>query len=314
MSPEELRGVDIARLNLLCAEGLPGAEGLDAKQCLSRLDDWAQYVQRETERHLYRVADPRYAEQYRKSESYFRASMMLQILQEDCGVHYNKQRIRDIDFKNSRDLFLHGMVGSDNGGTCVSMPVLYVAVGRRLGYPMRLVLAKGRVFARWDDPACGERFNIEGSGEGFSSFPDDHYKTWPMSLSAADLATGHYLKSLEPAEELAVFLAARGHCLEDTGRLPETRLAYAQAHRLDPKSAEYLGFLVQVVGGPSGRTRTAGSGRADASDPMAELRRIEAINAYNRRLMEQGLRGMPAGPGAGLQPNPLSPGPVVPPS
>jgi len=70
--------------------------------------------------------------------------------------YYNKQRVRDVDFKNSRDLFLHGMVGSDNGGTCVSMPVLYVAVGRRLGYPMRLVLAKAHVFARWDDAARGE--------------------------------------------------------------------------------------------------------------------------------------------------------------
>ena len=90
MTREELCGLDIARMNLMCAEGLPGAEGLDVAQCLSRLDDWAQRVRRETQRHLYRVADPRYADQYRKSESYFRASMMLQVLQEDCGVHYNK--------------------------------------------------------------------------------------------------------------------------------------------------------------------------------------------------------------------------------
>jgi len=303
MTREELGGLDIARMNLVCAEGLPGSEGLDVAQCLSRLDDWAQRVRCETQRHLYRVTDPRYAGQYRKSESYFRASMMLQVLQEDCGVHYNKQRVRDIDFKNSRDLFLLGMVGGASGGTCVSMPVLYVAVGRRLGYPMRLVLAKAHVFARWDDAARGERFNIEGSGEGFSSFPDDHYKMWPMKLSEAELAAGHYLRSLEAAEELAVFLAARGHCLEDTGRLPEARLAYAQAHRLDPKSAEYLGFLAQAVGGPPGRTRMAGSRRADPGDPMAELRRVEAINAYNRRLMEQGLRGVPGvppGSGPGL--------------
>jgi len=153
MTREELGGLDIARMNLACAEGLPGAEGLDVAQCLSRLDDWAQRVRCETQRHLYRVTDPRYADQYRKSESYFRASMMLQVLQEDCGVHYNKQRVRDVDFKNSRDLFLHGLVGGASGGTCVSMPVLYVAVGRRLGYPMRLVLAKAHVFARWDDAA-----------------------------------------------------------------------------------------------------------------------------------------------------------------
>ncbi|MFO8014339.1 MAG: hypothetical protein R6X20_13660 [Phycisphaerae bacterium] len=120
-SPEELQGIDIGEMNLLCAEGLPGAEDLDVDRCLATLDRWADRVRRETERHLYRVQDPQYAAHYRNSEAYFRASMLLQVLQEDCGVHYNKERVRDIDFTNSRDLFLHGMVGSHGGGTCVSM-------------------------------------------------------------------------------------------------------------------------------------------------------------------------------------------------
>ncbi len=40
------------------------------------------------------------------------------------------------------------MIADDNGGTCVSMPVLYTAVARRLGYPVKLVLAKGHAFCR----------------------------------------------------------------------------------------------------------------------------------------------------------------------
>ena len=303
-SPEELQGVDIAEMNLLCAAGLPGAEDLDVDRCLARLDDWAARVRRETERHLYRVRDPQYAEHYRNSEAYFRASMLLQVLQEDCAVHYNKDRVRDVDFNDSRDLFLHGMVGSDNGGTCVSMPVLYVAVGRRLDYPMYLALAKAHVFARWDDPESGERFNIEGAGEGFSSYPDAHYRTWPMTLTQADLATGHYLTSLTPAEELAVFLAARGHCLEDTGRLPEARLAYARAHRLDPKSREYLGFLAHASGGRFGRPQMAEARRRRPRDPLDALRRIEAINAYNRRRMGPRDPAVPQVPGAPGSPAP----------
>jgi len=296
MRPEELERADIAEMNLLCAAGLPGAEGLDLERCLARLDRWADRVRRETARHLYRLSDPQYAEHYRNSEAYFRVSMLLQVLQEDCGVHYNKERVRDIDFTNSQDLFLHGMVGADNGGTCVSMPVLYLAVGRRLEYPMYLVLAKAHVFARWDDPESGERFNIEGAGDGFSSFPDEHYRMWPSTLTQADLATGHYLKSLTSAQELAVFLAARGHCLEDTGRLPEARLAYAQAHRLDPKSREYVGFLARALGGLFRRPQMAEARRPRPRDALETLRRIEAMNEANRRRITLSVPAVPQVP------------------
>ena len=39
---EELTKVDIAVMNLLSAEGLPGAENLNVKRCLVLLDQWAE--------------------------------------------------------------------------------------------------------------------------------------------------------------------------------------------------------------------------------------------------------------------------------
>jgi hypothetical protein len=164
-------------------------------------------------------------------------------------------------------------------------------------YLMYLVLAKAHVFARWEDPESGERFNIEGAGDGFSSFPDEHYWTWPMTLTQADLATGHYLKSLSSAQELAVFLAARGHCLEDTGQLPEARLAYAQAHHLDPKSREYLGFLAQALGNGFGRAQAAMVRQRRPRDPFEDLRRIEAINEANRQRIGMQGPAIPQVPG-----------------
>ena len=86
LDPDDLAEVDIARMNLLVAEGLPGAEALDIEHTLATLDDWARRVGFETQRHLYRVTDPRYAEHYNHSEAYFRAEMLLQVLQEDLGV------------------------------------------------------------------------------------------------------------------------------------------------------------------------------------------------------------------------------------
>ena len=166
--PEQLAAVDIAEMNLLCATGLPGAEGLDVNAALATLDGWARRVKSETDRHLYRFR--RSPGDYRNSEGYFRMLMLVTVLQQDLGVHYNLDRVRRIDFRRSQDLFLHGLIGSDNGGTCVSMPVVYTAVARRLGYPVKLVLTKGHVFCRWDAPA--ERFNIEATNAGMNSFPD----------------------------------------------------------------------------------------------------------------------------------------------
>ena len=156
----------------------------------------------------------------------------MQTLQEDCGVRYNPDSIYNPDFSDSRDSFLHGLMDPKRGGTCASMPVLYVAVGRRLGYPIKLVQTRGHLFCRWDDPN-GERFNIEGTN-GFSSYRDEFYRKWPYGLTEDQLASREYLVSLTPAEELAVFMASRGHCYMDLQRFPEAVAAYKEMARLAP--------------------------------------------------------------------------------
>jgi hypothetical protein len=246
MSDAELDCQDLALVNLRCAEGLPGSENLDIQRCLATINRWAERVRFETERHLYRAHDPRYAKHYRNSEAYLKASMMIQVLQEDLGVKYNMERVRNINFGKSEDLFIHGMIGRDNGGTCVSMPVLYTAIGRRLGYPIYLTTAKAHLFCRWDDGK--ERFNIEGSGNGFSAFDDDYYMKWPKPISEMEVKAGHYLKSLSPGEELAVFLSARGHCFEDNRRKADALVCYAQALQRRPDSPDYYSFLVATLG------------------------------------------------------------------
>ncbi|MBT3200478.1 MAG: hypothetical protein HN350_11225, partial [Phycisphaerales bacterium] len=113
----------------------------------------------------------------------------------------------NFDFNDSRVAFLHGMIPAKRklidqtpGGTCTSMPVMYVAVGRRLGYPLKLVTTNSHIFARWDgadhpNPAWRERFNIEGSGRGFSSYDDDHYKSWPLKTTDYEVRFNRYLIS-----------------------------------------------------------------------------------------------------------------------
>jgi hypothetical protein len=128
-------------MNLLCAQDLPGAGEANVPGFLAILDQWAGHVKFETERNLHRFrANPA---EFDSSEGYFRMLMMAVVMYEDYGIRYNPERIglpanmeaNDRFFADSRDIFLHGLVGDRRLGTCSSMPVLYVAMGRRLGYP-----------------------------------------------------------------------------------------------------------------------------------------------------------------------------------
>src|SRR5688572_19195603 len=74
MKPEELAEVDIALTNRRCAERLPGSESLNVMEALKTLDQYAEHVERETTRHLYRFR--KNPEEYQNSEAYFRLMMM----------------------------------------------------------------------------------------------------------------------------------------------------------------------------------------------------------------------------------------------
>jgi len=147
-------------------------------------------------------------------------------------------RAQDDNFFSEPDyVFLTGLLGPERKGTCSSMPVLYVAIGRELGYPLKLVTTKGHLFVRWDAP--GERFNIEATTRGLSRFDDEYYRHWPFEITPAEEQAEGYLKSLTPQGELAVFMSIRGMCLKDAGKPVQASEAFAAAAHLAPNCASY---------------------------------------------------------------------------
>ncbi|MEX3012103.1 transglutaminase family protein [Hoeflea sp. TYP-13] len=87
-------------------------------------------------------------------------------------------------------------------GNCVSMPVLFLAIGERLGLDLTLSVAPLHVLVKYTDDQTAKTYNLEAtSGAGFTR--DQWYrKKTPMSDAA--LENGVYLKPLSRQETLAV--------------------------------------------------------------------------------------------------------------
>jgi hypothetical protein len=246
LSDSALAAFDIAAVNLACAAGLPGAEGLDAAGCLATLDAWAGHVGRETAQCAGRFRrDPG---SFEGSWAYFRVLVLATVLQQDCGVRYDPDLIdRDDYFSRPEHLFIHGVL-QGRGGTCSSLPPVYVAIGRRLGYPLRLVQTYDHLFARWDDPETGERFNVECTSRGLNCHPDDYYRDWPRPTTPEHVEIYGWLVSQTPREDLAWFLVNRGHCLLDNGLYREAVEAYAWAVALTSRHRGYESCVRSALG------------------------------------------------------------------
>jgi hypothetical protein len=163
------------------------------------------------------------------------------VVGQDFGVSYDTEAVA---FDDPEDLFVHGVIDRKRG-TCVSLPVLYMALGYRLGYPIRAVAVPKHMFCRWEDARTGERFNIEAANAGgLSDYPDEHYRTWPTRLDPKDVQTGGALKTLTMREFLGCKLASRGDYYWHKELRPEAQTSYALAHQLYPASRSIYEVLV----------------------------------------------------------------------
>lgn len=126
------------------------------------------------------------------------------------------------------------------------MPVLFIAIGRRLGYPLKLVKTVSHYFVRWDTPE--ECFNIEVSGlQGFDCYPDDHYRTWPFPVSPQKEAEHCLLTSLTPRREMAAFMFERGFVWHGVGAYREATDSFIWAQVLEPENLLYGAMILEEM-------------------------------------------------------------------
>ena len=250
MKPHQLENVDIGLRNLLISQGLRGSENLNIDACMNELTTMKQRVQEETSRNLHQYFEN--PAKFENSEQYFRMLTLITVLQQDFGAIYNPDRVTPVGvfesnsrfYADSNDVFMHGLLGDHRGGTCASLPVLTIAIGRRFGYPLALVSAQNHLFVRWNDEKSPTNFEVTGRGLG--TYPDDHYRKWPYPFDSTAEKANRYLLPMSAAEECAVFMSIRGACLMAANRCEESLKAYRSAVTFAPDSQLYQFILEQA--------------------------------------------------------------------
>jgi len=138
----KLAGRDIAELNLLAATGLQGVEGPEVSVGMKMLDEWAGIVRRESQRRL--KASASQSQPSEATGSRLAATVLAEALRDQVGLNLLGKGSRDVDFRLPANVFIYGCLNGKKASS-LSGPVVYVAVGRRLGYPLELAMAGERV-------------------------------------------------------------------------------------------------------------------------------------------------------------------------
>lgn len=256
LKPENLDRVDIGRMNLLCSSDLPQTKNLDIEIPLYLLDKLAETAieQLESDKNWH-LFDENQAE-FENSEPFFLMFLLVRYLKFAIGYTYPEEE-RDlnseVDWNKTNRRFIYGLLQIPSEGTCASLPVLVVAVGRRIGLPLNLVHSPGHVFCRWDGlehqyPEWQEVRIFEVSND-INSYSDEEYhhhpiEWWPSTYEMEKQRGENrlYLRSLIPPEILASFLVLRAYALEARCRFDEAILVYNIAIDLAPRDDSYVHF------------------------------------------------------------------------
>jgi len=153
------------------------------------------------------------------------------VLFKEEGLRYN---FSDPLGENIDTELISGVLDSQKG-SCYSLPLVYLAVAQRLGYPIYPVIAPQHVFLRYVDPSYTMQ-NIEPTFKGFYTSDETYIETF--HITPKQIKTGAYLRTLTYKEYLGEMIACNGEYWYNNGDYDRGLYYTAAARRLFPKSAD----------------------------------------------------------------------------
>lgn len=231
LSDVELEKVSTARINLLISqEAIPD---LNIEDYQARFDQLVLELKLANQRHGAEMKDP---------DKLIR--VLNTFLYLDKGFRYARlgdstdPSLLSVD---PRNLFLYGILDRMQG-TCISMPVLYIALGEAVGLPIKGVNANDHFFCRWD--GHGYVSNIEPTGGGGWSPDEDYIRD--MKISKEQLRSGAYMRSLTKRELIGNFFFARASFYSATGRPDKALEDFARVVACNPRDVDGYANLAKL--------------------------------------------------------------------
>lgn len=203
--------VDLATAALIISERW--SERVYGLRCLSELDAMARDVQDRLRRDRIKV-------------NYQAIPVVNEYLFDELGF----EAVSEADDPN--DLFLHTVLAKRTG-YCLSLSVLYLAIGERLGLPLHGVVVPGHFFVRYDDGQI--RFNIETVAKGAA--PTDEHYVRKYNVPKGDRHS-IYMKNLNKIETLGCFFNNLGIVYSDIGNVDKSLETLLLAVEINPVLSE----------------------------------------------------------------------------
>jgi len=134
------------------------------------------------------------------------------------------------------DLFLHTVL-DEKKGYCLSLSILYLSLGERLGLPLHGVVVPGHFFVRYDDNRV--RLNIETTGKGGTNTDEYYIKDFKVPKGELeDDNEGIYMKNLDKIQTLGCFFNNLGIAYDKVGNKDMAQLALKRAVEINPGLSE----------------------------------------------------------------------------
>ncbi len=142
--------------------------------------------------------------------------------------------------------FINGYLASKKG-SCITMPMLYMILGEKLGFPIKAVRSPKHFFVRYipKDIIIDFQQNIEATNGG-GYIPDLQYKE-DVFIPDKAIDNGVYLRTLTKKEYIASLLLINGNEYIQRNEIEKAKHYFKLAIKYDPTfSSAYMNYGVAV--------------------------------------------------------------------
>lgn len=154
---------------------------------------------------------------------------------------FEELELQALDAPYTRDFLLHDLL-SERQGRCSALVSLYLALGQRLGLPLRSVCIPEHIFVRWerqpdddwDWPGDLTQLNIETTRGGIHLTDEQYRAMHPWRPTKQSF----YLQSLDARETVGTLFSPLASALLRQGLAEEAAAAGREAVRINPADAE----------------------------------------------------------------------------